>query len=167
MRIDNWPLDRIMRLPDWCFGRRYWTGLYTGGAVGAINYAIAEEELPDKFVVWGLMIACRTPVAIMAIRLTIRLGDVQPTDIAHAQTFERLFKGISSQGIAYEFYPNPNGIVWVPAERQLVESKGRRLALVSFGDEANTYEMTVGVLISALPKEVPDWLSSGQEPLPY
>ena len=61
MRIDNWPLDRIMRLPDWCFGRRYWVGQYLYGLGGGIAYGIAEEPLPDKFVVWGVMVSVMTP----------------------------------------------------------------------------------------------------------
>lgn len=159
MRIDNWPLDRIMRLPDWCFGRRYWVGSYSGSTTGVANYHISEEQLPDKFVVWGVFISNRSPACLEALRLTIRLGDHAPANVADALTMERLFKNISVPTIVYEFYVAQNAVTWVPLQRQLVESSGRRIAFVSNGDQVIQYEMTVGVQISALPKEVPDWLS--------
>jgi len=162
MNIDNWPMDRIMRLPDWCFGRRWWIGEYMGATDGKINYRLGDEGLPDKFVLWGLLTSCRAPVCLQAIRLTIRLAEHTPASMEDANTMERLLKGISRAGIGYELYVNQNGVTWINCERQLIESAGRKLALVSNGDQAIAYEMTVGVLISSLPKEVPDWLISGQ-----
>jgi len=162
MRTDDWPMDRIMRLPDWCFGRRWWIGVYCGEVGGGVAYFISQEQLPDKFVVWGVLICTRSPSCLEAMRVTIRLGDHVPVNIADVIAMERLFKGISTPGIAYEFYTDSNGVDWIPAERQLVESAGRRLAIASNGDQAIAYEMTVGVLISAMPKEVPDWLISVQ-----
>jgi len=162
MNIDNWPMDRIMRLPDWCFGRRWWVGEYMGSANGTVHYRLGQEELPDKFVLWGLLIFCRAPSCLEAMRLTIRLGDHTPANMDDANTMERLLKGISIQTIGYELYPESNGVTWINCERQLIESAGRKLAIVSNGDQAIAYEMTVGVLISSLPKEVPDWLISGQ-----
>jgi len=75
---------------------------------------------------------------------------------------ERLLKGISIPTITYELYVNQNGVYWIGGQRQIIESAGRKLAYTSNGDQAITYEMTVGVLISALPREVPDWMISGQ-----
>lgn len=163
MRIDDWPMDRIMRLPDWCFGRRWWVGEYMGSTTGVVFYNFGDEQLPDKFVVWGVLVSCRAPNCLEALRLTIRLGDHLPVSAADAQTMERILKGISIPTICYELYVNQNAVTWINCERLLIESAGRRLALVSNGDQAIGYEMTVGVQISALPKEVPDWLSSGQD----
>lgn len=158
MRTDNWPLDRIMRLPDWCFGRRYWVGGYCGATGGTVFYNMSEENLPDKFVVWGVFISCRSPCCLEAIRLTMRLGDHVPVDVADTNAMERLFKNISAPNITYEFYVTPNGVVWVNAQRQLIESAGRRMCFVVNGDQTIEYEMTIGVQISSMPKEVPDWL---------
>lgn len=162
MKIDNWPMDRVMRLPDWCFGRRWWIGEYMGSGTGVVYYRLGEEELPDKFILWGVLIACRAPSCLEALRLTIRLSDHTPANVADANTMERLLKGISIPTITYEFYPNANAVTWIGCERQIIESSGRKLAMVSNGDQAIAYEMTVGVLISSMPKEVPDWLISGR-----
>lgn len=162
MRIDNWPLDRIMRLPDWCFGRRYWIGEYMGSTTGVVYYRFGDENLPDKFVIWGVLVSCRSPNCLEALRVTIRLGHRTPTSGADANTMERLLKGISIPSITYELYCDSNGVTWIGCERLIVESAGRRLALVSNGDQAIGYEATVAILISAMPKEVPDWLISGR-----
>lgn len=166
MRIDNWPLDRIMRLPDWCFGRRWWVGCYVGDTGGRYADYFVEEGLPDKFVVWGVLFAARSPNCLEALRSTIRLiqmGGFDPNGMAAA---ERLLKGISTPGILYEFYVNSNGVTWINAEREIIESNGRRIAVAGNGDQTIAYEMTIGVLISALPKEVPDWLISVQDKRP-
>jgi len=160
MRIDNWPLDRIMRLPDWCFGRRWWLGEYMGHTAGNVNYLLGAENLPDKFVVWGIYISCRSINCLEAIRLTIRLGTVLPAAAGDVEGLDRIFKGICVPAITYEFCVNPNGVTWVNCERQIIESAGRRLVMISNGDGTIAYYMTVGMHISALPKEVPDWLFS-------
>ena len=166
MNIDNWPLDKIMRLPDWCFGRRWWVGTYCGSATGTAFYGMSQETLPDKIVVWGVLITNRSPVCLQAMRLTIRLGYRVPANVAEATALERLFKNISEPNILYEFYPQQNASIWINAERLLLETKGRHLCFVANGDQAIAYEMTAGVLISAMPQEVPDWLILGREENP-
>lgn len=163
MNIDDWPLDKIMRLPDWCFGRRWWTGVYQNGVGGAQIISLAEETLPDKFIVWGVLLSCRTAVSIIAISTTMRLGSRVPANLAEAVTLERVLKNISLPTQAYELYASCNGTTWLSVERQIIEANGRSLVVVTTGDAANAYAMTVGVLISALPKEVPDWLLLGRE----
>lgn len=161
MRIDNWPMDRVMRLPDWCFGRRWWVGEYMGSGDGLVYYRLGEEELPDKFVVWGIMLSARSPNCLESLRLTIRLGDHVPANVADALTMDRLLKGVSRPTIVYEINPISNGMEWIQCERQIVESQGRRLVMVSNGDQTIAYELTVGVLISSVPKEVEVWQISG------
>lgn len=160
MRIDDWPLDRIMRLPDWCFGRRHWVGTYAGATNGHVSYWLVEEQLPDKFVVWSIMMCCNCPLMLNGFRVTVRLGFRVPVDAAEVLGLERLCKGISRPNIVYEFYVNPNGLTYMNQQRLLIESTGRRICLMVNGDQENPYESTVGVLISSVPKEVPDWLVS-------
>jgi len=162
MRIDNWPLDRIMRLPDWCFGRRYWVGTYIGLTEGKVNIILTEEDLPDKFVVWGLLFSNRAPSMVEALRATVRLTGTRVAGAVVIPNEERLFKNISEPAIVYEFYFQPNANIWIPAERQIIESNGRRIVVMVNGDQTNSAETTCGVLISALPKEVPDWLILGR-----
>ena len=163
MDISNWPDYKIMMLPDWCFGRRWWVGSYAGNTNGQAFYWCAEESLPDKIVVWGILLSFLEAAATQAIRATIRLAR-NTTDItANVMTCERICKGISSHNIQYEFYVNQNGLTWINDIRLIKESKDRKIAFVTNGDQAIAYEGTVGVLISGVPREVPDWVVSGLE----
>jgi len=129
-----------------------------GSTSGKAYYRGGEEILPHKFMLWGVMISARSPACLEALRLTIRLGGSAVDTAAKATALQRLFSGISTADILYEYYVNPNGVTWIGCERQLVEPNGKKLSLVSNGDQVIQYEMTVGILISAVPTEVPDWL---------
>ncbi|GAH43760.1 unnamed protein product [marine sediment metagenome] len=129
-----------------------------GHVEGEAYYRLGQEHLPDKFVVWGILIACRSVACLEAMRLTMRLGEFLPTTTDEVNALDRIYKGISISTITYEFYVNPNGVTWINAERIIHESSGRRLVLLSSGDQVIAYEMTAGMLISSMPKEVPDWL---------
>lgn len=158
MDIRRWSPNQVMQLPDWCFGPRWWVGEYMGNTSGQIYYHSGAEVLPDKFVLWGILISARSPSCLEALRLTIRLAGSKPASVADGKAKDRLLDGISTEDILYELYVNQNGTTWIGCERQLVEPNGKRLSLVSNGDQAIAYEMTVGILISAVPTEVPDWL---------
>ncbi len=161
MDVSRWPIDRILQLPDWCFGRRWWVGEYMGSTQGRAMYRIGEENLPDWFVVWGILISCNSPACLQAMRLTMRLGTILPTEPTDVNGMDRIFDGISKSKITYEFYANPNAVTWINAEKIIHESRGRRLVLIANGDQTIAYEMTAGMLISSIPREVPDWVVSG------
>lgn len=158
MDIRNWNANKVLQLPDWCFGNRYWVGEYMGSTGGTVYYRGGEEILPDKFMLWGVLVSARSVNCLEALRLTIRLAGAAVATVAAAKLIERVLKSISTADILYELYVNQNGVTWIGDIRQLVEPNGKRLALVSNGDQTIAYEMTVGLLISAVPKEVPDWL---------
>lgn len=160
MKIDNWPMDRIMRLPDWCFGRRWWVGHTGRENSGDVVFYISPFELPDKFVVWGVMIGCSSGAPVNPIHITMRLGSVAPTTSIETIAMERVFKGMCQPAEIYEFIVSQWDLTWMNCERILIESAGRRLVVEAIGDTVNPYEFTAALLISALPKEVPDWLIS-------
>ncbi len=127
-----------------------------GNTEGTVDYSLGVENMPDKFVVWGILISARSVNCLEALRVTIRLGEALPAAPADVNGLDRIFKGISIPLISYEFYVNPNGVTWIGAERIIHESAGRRLVLMANGDQAIAYEMTAGMLISAVPRDVPE-----------
>ena len=161
MDISNWPNHKVMMLPDWCFGRRWWVGSYAGDTNGQVYYFCTEENLPDKFVVWGILLSFLEANALQAIRATVRLARNTAEITANPKDMERICSGISTHNIQYEFYVPQNGLVWINDIRTIHESKDRRIAFATNGDQAIAYEGTVGVLISGVPREVPDWVVSG------
>ncbi|GAI73015.1 unnamed protein product, partial [marine sediment metagenome] len=66
-----------------------------GSTTGAVDYRLGEENLPDYFVVWGILISCRSPACLEAMRLTVRLGTILPTLPNEVNGMDRIFKGIS------------------------------------------------------------------------
>lgn len=161
MDIANWPDYKIMQLPDWCFGRRWWVGSYAGNVEGKTCYCCTEESLPDRFIVWGITLAFHEPLGDRAMRVTIRLARDTAEVTANAWGCERVCKGISSHKILFEFFTEQNGQTWINDMRIIVESKGRKIAFVSNGDQVHGYFGTAGVLISGVPREVPDWVIAG------
>lgn len=163
MNTSNWPGYKIMMLPDWCFGRRWWVGGYAGNVNGQAYYYCVEENLPDWFVVWGILMAFKEPAATQAMRVTVRLARNTADITDHLLDCERICKNVSSPGIHFEFYANQNGVTWINDLRTIHESKDRSIAFETNGDQAIAYEGTIGVLISGVPREVPDWVVSGLE----
>ncbi len=161
MDISSWPPYRIMMLPDWCFGQRWWVGSYAGETQGRAYDFCSEENLPDWFVVWGILMTFKEPGGTQAMRVTVRLARNTAEIHDHGLACERVCKGISAHNIYYEFYVNQNGLTWINDLRLILESKDRRIAFMANGDQTNLYEGTVGVLISGVPREVPDWVVSG------
>lgn len=129
-----------------------------GATGGEVYYRSGQEKLPNRFVLWGILISARSPSCLEALRLTIRLAGSAAASVEAAKAQDRLLDSISRANILYELYVNQNGVTWIGGIKQLVEPNGRRLSLVSNGDQAIAYEMTVGLLISAVPTEIPDWL---------
>ena len=85
MEIRNWPMDRIMQLPDHCFGRRF--SVIFSGSVGAFgtSYFISELSLPDRCVLWELNMFSRTATADIPfgqIRYSFKLGTKLPASDA-------------------------------------------------------------------------------------
>lgn len=158
MDIRNWSLNEILQLPDHCFGPRWWVGDFMASATGAIEYKLGGEVLPHRFAVWGVLVSARSPACLEALRLSIRLAGSAASSIATAVQQHRLLDGITHHTHLYELTPNPNGMTWIGCSRQIVEPSGGRLSLIANGDQVIAYEMTVGVLISAVPTEIPDWL---------
>jgi hypothetical protein len=162
MRIDHWPFDRIMQLPDWCFGQRYVVSCSPRAYDGALAWDISEIALPEKFVLWELLwdsYNCSWPIDY----IRIALGDQLPT--AHAQFMELtpLIMGLGAQG------PEPReiaGCIYQPLHlvniRKPYQSCGRRLVCEAYATAGKTNYTHVIIVVSAMPKEVPDWLISGR-----
>lgn len=158
MDIRDWPIDKIMQLPDCAFGQRWWVGTYCGDSNGRAGYFTVDENLPDKFVVWGIVFCCRAVASVNPMRVTVRLGTHLIANAADALSMDRIFKGISSKNIVYEFYLSQWDLTWLDCKRIIVDSAGRKIQLMTNGDQVTAYEMTVAVLISSVPRDIPYWI---------
>lgn len=162
MRIDDWPLDRIMQLPDCAFGRRWPVSVAWPLANPGILYDISEEALPEWCVVWELLLVTMSHGTNGLISINLALGDVLPTTDAEFDANEAFLRGLGWwTALRYNIVA---GIGQEPALRRLrhfVHSMGRRV-IGRCGSGATGSDAFLTLVVSSVPKEVPDWLVGGQ-----
>ncbi len=166
MDVRNWPMDRIMQLPDRCFGRRWFVGMISGKEDAGADYIVAEPELPTAMVVWGMYLTIRQ-TAITGWKLSYRLGPDMVYDAASFDALERVFPNLAHISFLYEIWSNNCDQMIVTGLRNFVEPNGRRLVMaIATVDGTGYREAAAGLLISSIPKEVPDWLLSAKDRIP-
>jgi len=162
MRLDKWPMDKIMQLPDWCYGRRWQISLYANGVSGAEAWDITEQGLPEDCILWEWALST-TNAWGNSDRWRIALGDQLPTTTAMMDHNEPLIHGFGVQGGEPREIIGPN---YTPLAmrrlRQHIHSAGMRPILEVNPNGSGTRDLMVLMTFSSIPKEVPDWLISGQ-----
>ena len=160
MDIRDWPMDRIMALPDYCFGRRWTIGLGVEGTVVETIYNISDAALPDIFVLWEF--SAIVPAAFTAlVQIEIRLGDQLPLVAADFEAMELLLPGVeNSAGLrsAYTIIGTTDRAI--RGLRIPVKAQGRRIVVAFNGLWAGDWAAEIDLVISSVPKEIPDWLCS-------
>lgn len=158
MDISRWPLDKIMQLPDHCFGRKWWVGTYVGTTADAPNYFLIEESVPDIFILWDVLIATAGHTAGTHTNVTFRLCAQAPTG-ANIKTFRRLLRNFSTRIQMYDLHLPPMGLVHVGPMRNVINAGNDRIggAFKIVAETANC-EGVVACLISGIPRDIPDYL---------
>jgi hypothetical protein len=161
MDVSRWSLDKIMQLPDWCFGRRWWIGEYIGTTEDEMTLFTIKDRLPDKFVLWSMLVQGTDWTAGTGINLTVKLAD-RGVDDDSFWNADRLFHQIGSEGLTYEFFLTLKGMFYLPYIRSVHESKNNRICgAFKIRAETATCENQIAFLISSIPREVPNWIVSG------
>jgi len=161
MDISQWSLDKIMQLPDYCFGRRFpiMAVVHTGGI--GIGWDISEIGFPEICVIWELHFSGRKPEGSTVLH-RIALGDQLPTATAMMDGLEPLFPGFGAQGISPRvFLTKGEDILELRRLKMVVRTSGRRLVLEAENTGAAASESRVIVVVSSIPKDIPSWFSSG------
>lgn len=161
MNISQWPLSRIMQLPDCCFGRR-WPVIFSGyETAGASSYLISRTGLPDMCVLWEVWTSAifvwSDNLGFPVGRTTygLRLGDQLPVGLAQWREFEPLFP--ESEEADYILRPH----FVLRNIRKPFHAQGRRVVLHLNRNDIEQTSWNVGLIFSSIPTEVPDWLISG------
>ncbi len=161
MDIRNWPLNKIMQLPDECFGAR-WPITFVDQPSGAgIGYYISEMALPERCVIWGLFIHITSQgnisVLNQALDFNYKLSDQIPT-AANLGAMESLFKGADYVVMRERILRPFSGVLHM---RMPVASAGRRICLIVVNQTAEPLAFHTGIVISSVPTEIPEWLRLG------
>ncbi len=162
MDIRDWSLDKIMQLPDCCFGRRWPITLKATGIGPGPVFDISEAGLPEKCVIWELCIIGLADLNSYGT-FGLRLGDVLPTTTAEFEAYEMLFKsGPGSTGALSEIGVSSMSSVNWNRLRLPILAAGRRLVLGIRAGILLAVATEVTIVVSSIPTEVPDWLCSGR-----
>ena len=162
MDISKWPVDKIMELPDWCFGQRWWVGVNVGTSLAEAVPFLIEESVPDVFVLWDVLVLSAATEGQTRTDLTIRLCRQAPT-IENVLEMRRLLRGLSQPHLYYEIQLPADVAVHLGPMRNLIEARNDRVGGIfkRLGATA-AQEAQVALLISGMPREVPDWIVSGR-----
>ena len=159
MDIRDWPLDRIMQLPDCCFGRRWLVCAEKLISVAGPLWDIGEVALPDVCVLWNLSIdGYNIDTVVHHYRLA--LGDHLPAAAAEMDALEPLIMGLGVQGAEprqIEVRPGYSSVN-LPI-RDLRQAQGRRLVLEVSAAALKAVSVRAIVTVSSIPKEVSDCFS--------
>ncbi|MBA7681717.1 hypothetical protein ES703_90057 [subsurface metagenome] len=160
MDIRNWPMNRIMQLPDNCFGRRFPVCVCVFDTDETPRWDISEIALPEKCVIWGFT-SWMDEADYHVDSFRLALGDQLPTTVAMMDALEPLFYGLGRQG------PEPRYIVahvnYPPIVYNLrlpVAAAGRRVILEARSNVEQALAFQVVLVVSSIPTEVPDCLLS-------
>lgn len=158
MDISKWELNRIMQLPDWCFGRRWWVGTYIGTVADAASYFLIEESVPDKFILWDVLIASTGHTAGTHTNVTFRLCAQVPT-AGNIKSFRRLMTNMSNRLQMYDIHLPPVAVTHLGPMRNHINAGNDKIGgALKIVTETATCENAVACLISGIPREVPDYL---------
>lgn len=158
MDVSNWPPNKIMQLPDHMFGQRWYVGFIPEPAAGEELFILSKEALPEWAVIWALSMHTTGPVDGHLLRVSLRLGHRAPATTAAARELPLLLPGLSIPASLDEFHPLTGHNIHLPYIRKLVHSKGRRIVAYVRNLTAESVRLRVAVLVSGIPKEIPDEL---------
>lgn len=161
MNISQWPISRIMQLPDYCFGPRWPVELSMAGEALASKFDISKMALPETCVIWELAAVLHS-AELFEGAFELRLGDQLPASWPAFQELELLFSGVRTilPPGAVIYLTSMTSVNWQNLKMP-VRAAGRRLVLGIRSGTCNGHFIQVALTVSSIPREVPDWLVSG------
>lgn len=167
MDVSRWDIERLLRLPDWCFGRRYVVSCYVQAAPGTTVWDMSEVSFPDVGVLWELQIL---PVYITdpGDYVRVALGGQVPADAATFMTLGPLVMGLGKEGaepreIHFGMY---SGSLFIRGPF-LIRAQGQRMVVEGRATATKYCYCSVVAVVSPMPEEVPDWVVSGPAKSPW
>lgn len=152
---------QAMLLPDCCFGRRWPIYVTATGQNGNFAADISELAFPEVFVIWEVGFWPKlTYTQLLWFKLV--MGDQLPTSSMQMWDLESLLPGVGEQGRSpREIKVGGQVPYFLRRLRILKTAVGKRLILGVMPNVAVAAGAAAVVVVSSVPKEVPDWLNSG------
>lgn len=155
--ISNWPIQDVMMLPDYCFGRRWLVGLtFTLTGPGAV-YVLSPAKMPDKFVIWNMTINLRWATS-SSILATFGMGEQSPGSALEFDNLPKIFPECETQaGLKGGFEINYLVQTDFPRLKMPVIGSGRYIIGKFVRSVGSSQGGQVCFTVSMLPKAVPEW----------
>lgn len=158
MNISDWPISKIMQLPDYAFGRREIVQLAMDLTDANAVYAISPAGLAERTVIWDIGTSNRG-ASNTTTHAALSLGDFLPTTDAQFNAMEVMFPGvIASDGGVGEFEAAAGSYMNTSKVRQVFQTSGRRFVARFIRHQQNATESVIVVAYSSIPTELPEWL---------
>jgi len=160
MNLRNWSMDQILMLPDHCLSRRF--SVFASSLVGpsATGWDISELALPDRAIIHEFVIWTAGTFGKFA-EMRLALGDQLLTATAEMNRLEPLFSGLGVQGAEPRTLTVGGNMAYhLNRLKMFVPAQGRRLVLEVTTSTGVDIHVTAGIVVSAVPTEVPDCLLS-------
>jgi len=158
MDVSQWPMGRILQLPDHVFGARYVVSASIYVIADSTLWDISEVAMPDRGVIFEIEVVGTGAFGKSAM-LRMALGDQLPTDVGMMDVLDPLIMGLGYQG------PEPRSVYICTSQgfhlrrlRMFVPAQGRRLVIETVSAAGMELGVAVNVVVSGCPKEVPDCL---------
>lgn len=160
MDISNWPIGRILQLPEHFFGRKFPVSCATVMFDVAPAWAISQLALPERCVLWDLLFWEAWP-EFYCTGWRVALGDQLPTVAAEFDVLEALLPRVGAERPgAYRLEAQVYSIIRLGPMKVPIAAAGRRLVCEFTGTEAKETQALVIGIFSSIPREIPDCLLS-------
>jgi len=150
-----------MQLPDHMFGRRWPLHFGIHVSTGETERGLILASLPERIVIWEIAFLSWSE-GIMGCYMDLRLGDHEPATAAEFAAFESVFGSqITNDSYPGTFMANNVGAYrWTM--RHPVQTMGRRFIVEIRNGHTVPANMSVVIVISSFPTEVPDCLVNSE-----
>ena len=155
-------LDEMLRLPDHVFGRRYVISCAITAEQDTVVWDISEMSFANIAMIWGIHIWSTEP-GINTDWIRLAIGPRLPASVAEMNLLPDLIQGLGyQQARPRRISINYVGYQQIINLRTVVHANGGHLILEVDAMVTQATDVTVAVVTSSIPKEVPDWIISGR-----
>lgn len=153
--IRNWPLDKIMQLPDWVFGAKFYNGHFGNQVGGGSTYYKFPTPLPDRIVLWDIIGSVAPETGVTYVLAGWGLGSEVPT-AATWRRGDRLLANFVQINEAFDISMPVGNIMHLGPVRLPIVTGKRHITANYSSQGGNEPEIHVTAVISAIPNEIPD-----------
>lgn len=161
MDIREWPLSKIMQLPDHCFGERRLIAVGSGATGAGQWFFMCPDQLGNRFVIWSIAAHVQSSDAVKRYGLWLSLAQEVPANYDEFVELEPVFNNYASTKFdVVGIRLTGSQTLFIGGLKHPVFANGRKICMFFFTG-AETWDIGVQLVISTIPNEVPDCLFSG------